>query len=152
LFISHNITRVFSLKNKNVIKKLNYICNCNRIGFWPNLLIYRFMTSAHIGSRWLSGNTLISDASVSCSTPRRGTLELEQAAILSRSVKCVVISKQWVTAVESYDGKCRRCDVPSFPGPAGSRLRSRLLKQEMSICSIIWRIDEDPLFFIQYTL
>jgi len=59
----------------------------------------------HIESRWLCGNTLASDVNGTGSTPG-GTLELDTGFHSFRvSVKCVAISKQWVTAAE--DCKCK---------------------------------------------
>jgi len=36
---------------------------------------------------------------------------LTQITILLGSVKCVVASKQWVTAFKDYKGNCRHCDT-----------------------------------------
>jgi len=65
------------------------------------------------------------------------------------SMKCVAISKQWVTAIEDCEGNCRHCDAPcshvssapSITGPAGFSLR----KQEMSTCPMI-RKDQGGLY------
>jgi len=89
---------------------------------------------------WPSGNTLHLTPVAWVQLPDPALSSLRQAAILSESVKCVVTSKQWVTAVEYYEGNCRRSDalshvssLLSFTGPTGSRL----LKQEMSTCPMI---------------
>jgi len=52
-----------------------------------------------LGCRWLCGNTLASDANGPGSTAG-GTSSLTQVSSFRGSVKCVAISKQWVTAVE----------------------------------------------------
>jgi len=61
-----------------------------------------------LGSRWPSGNTLASDASGRVSTLGRGIFELDAGFYPSASAKFVATSKEWVTAVESYEGFCRR--------------------------------------------
>jgi len=58
--------------------------------------IFNYLKYLYIGSRWLSRNTLASDAS--------GWVPLEtletQTTIHSGSVKCVATSKQWVTVAD----------------------------------------------------
>jgi len=92
-----------------------------------------FISHSSSGRPWLRGDTLASEANGLGSTPGC-TLEIDTGMLSSflGSVKCVVFSKQWVTAVEDCEGNCRRqtsvthfdtSSIPSFCSVAISKQR-----------------------------